>query len=74
MLSVPTAEADNPLNRYDAIDADMIERAPIVVAVIFCTTAVLEANGPFTASYLNDRDTVWEKLSAMFIYSTNWSY
>ena len=67
---VPTAEADNPLNGYDTIDIEMIERAIFLVAGILGTTADLEANGPFTASYLTDRAAVWVKLTAIFADST----
>ena len=63
---VPTAEVDDPSNVYDTINEYMIERAPIVVACIVGTTASLEANGPYTASCLTDRATVWAKLTAIF--------
>ena len=62
---VPTAEADNPLNGYDIIDDEIIERTTIVVAVIVGTTSALEANRPFTASYLTGWATVWAKLNAI---------
>ena len=71
---VPTSEADYLLNGYDNIDEEMIERAPILVAGIVGNTAALEANGPFTASYLTDQDTVWAKLTAIVVYSTAWTY
>ena len=45
---VPTAEADDSSNGYDAIDEEMSERATIVVAGIVVTTAALEADGTFT--------------------------
>ena len=45
---VPTAEAEDPKNRYDNINKEIIERDPIVIAGIVGTTADLEANGHFT--------------------------
>ena len=71
---VPTAESEDPSNRYDTIDEDIIERDPIVVAVIVSNNADLEANGPFTVSYLTDRATVLAKLTAIFSDSTAWTY
>ena len=45
-----------------------------MVAVFFSNTAALEVTGPFTASYLTDQATVWEKLTAIFVYSTALTY
>ena len=71
---VPMAGVDNPSNGYDTINEDIIERALIVVAGIIGTTAALESNGTFTASYLTDRATVRAKLSAIFEDSDAWTY
>ena len=45
-----------------------------MVAVIVGTTAALEANGPFTTSYLTAWATVRVKLTAIFADSTDWEY
>ena len=52
----------------------MIARDLIVFAGTFGTTVDLEANDPFTASYLNDWDTDWGKLTVIFVYYTAWTY
>ena len=49
---------DDSSNRYNILDEEMIERATIVVVGIVGSTAPLEANRPFSASYLNDLATV----------------
>ena len=45
-----------------------------MVACIVGTTEYLEANGPFTASYLTDRATVSANLTAIFADSTAWTH
>ena len=45
-----------------------------MVAVIVGTTAALEANGPFTTSYLTAWATVRVNLTAIFADSTDWEY
>ena len=71
---VPTDEADDPSNGYDTTDEDMISRDPILVSGTIVTTAALESNGPFIASYLTYLDTVWGDLTAIFADSTTWIY
>ena len=45
-----------------------------MVAGAVINPAALEANGPLTASYLTDWDTVWGKLTAIFADYTAWEY
>ena len=45
----------------------------IAVAGVVSTTVYLEASGPFTATYLTDRATVWA-LTDIFADSTAWTY
>ena len=47
---LPTAESDNPLNGYNTINEDIIERDTIVVTGTAGTNVALEANRPFTTS------------------------
>ena len=71
---VTTSKVEYPSNRCDTINEEMIERDPIVVAVIFGTNAALEENVKFTASYLTDRATVWAKMNYIFVDSRAWTY
>ena len=70
---VPTAEVDDTSNGYDTINKEMIERCMILVADIVSTTVTLEANIPFTESYLTDGTTVWVNLTDIFADSTAWT-
>ena len=54
---VPTSAAEYPSNIYDAIDEEIIARAPILVLVTVGTTVYLESNRPFIVSYLTDQAT-----------------
>ena len=55
---VPTSAEEYPSNGYDAIDEEIIARAPILVVVTVVTTVSLESNRPFIVSYLTDQATV----------------
>ena len=52
----------------------MIERAPVVVEGTVGSTAALEANGPFTASYLTNQDKISGKMTGIFSDYTAWTY
>ena len=45
-----------------------------MVGGIVGTTAALEANGNFTASYLTDWDIFWAKMTAISVDSRAWTY
>ena len=52
----------------------MVARAHIVDSGTVGNIAALEVNVPLTVSYLTNQATVWGKLTAIFTYSTAWTY
>ena len=70
----PAPDTDDPSTNYPTMEHEMVARAPILAPGATGNATTLEANGPFTQSFITDRSEVWSKLAVIFGNSESWTY
>ena len=70
----PAPDSDDPSSNYPTIEHEMVARAPIIAPGATGDVPTLEANGPFTQSFITDRSEVWAKLAVIFGSAECWTY